>query len=360
MSYLDLFKKKKIIVTGHTGFKGSWLVSWLNILDAKILGISNGIPTDPSNYEISNINSLVKNCNVDIRDTKKVRKIVNDFKPDFIFHLAAQALVGKSYKNQIETLATNSIGSASLLESLLNYKDNLVLIMITSDKVYDNKEWIWGYRETDQLGGSDPYSISKSMAELAIRSYLLSSFNLKKSKVRIGIGRAGNVIGGGDWAENRVVPDCIKAWSLKKTVSIRNPLATRPWQHVLEPLSGYLKLAANLYKSKKFHGEAYNFGPNHDNNFTVKELIKKMSLQWPGSKWNYKSMKNVSFKESGLLKLNCEKSLNDLNWMPTLDFEQTIKMTIDWYRYYNETNGLNMQNFNNDQILKYMNILNQR
>lgn len=354
MKHLSIFNKKRIIVTGHTGFKGSWLVSWLNLLGAEIVGISNSIPTIPSNYESSNMKSFVKNYKLDIRNTNKIKKIINEFKPHFIFHLAAQALVKKSYKSQLETLSTNAIGSASLLESLLGYKKKLVLIMITSDKVYHNKEWIWGYKENDELGGHDPYSLSKTMAEYAINSYLKSSLTKNESNIRIAIGRAGNVIGGGDWADDRIVPDCIKAWTNNNSVNIRSPFSTRPWQHVLEPLSGYLQLAFTLHQSNKFHGEAYNFGPNQSNNFTVKELIQEMSLQWEGSKWNHRSRKTDSFSESGLLKLNCEKSFYDLSWSSNLNFKETVKMTMDWYKYFNKAKNSNMHNFNIEQIKEYM------
>ena len=352
MSYLNLFKDKRVIVTGHTGFKGSWLISWLKLLGSEVVGIADGIPTSPSNYEISSMKSFIKNYKVDIRDMEKIKKIITSFKPDFIFHLAAQALVKKSYKDQLETLSTNAIGSASLLESLLNYRDKLVVIMITSDKVYDNKEWLWGYRENDELGGHDPYSISKTMAELAIKSYLESSFSRENTNIKIGIGRAGNVIGGGDWAEDRIVPDCVKAWSKNKILEVRNPMSTRPWQHVLEPLSGYLKLAYLLDKSGKFHGSSYNFGPAEENNYSVKELIEEMSKYWNKSKWNDVSNKKSSFKESSLLKLNCEKSFRDLQWRPTLNFRETVSMTINWYKYYHEKN-ISMKKYNEEQIIEY-------
>ena len=353
MSYLDVFKNKKVLVTGHTGFKGSWLISWLKLLGANVYGLSNGIPTEPSNYKVARMNNSINSYKVDIRNVKKISKIINEVKPNFIFHLAAQALVKKSYINQFETLSTNAIGSASLLECLTSYKNKVTVVMITSDKVYHNNEWIWGYRENDKLGGNDPYSISKTMAEYVIKSYLAASFN-NNSNVKIAIGRAGNVIGGGDWANDRLVPDCIKSWTKNEIVAIRSPNSTRPWQHVLEPLSGYLKLASMLYSSTNLHGESFNFGPNEENNFSVKQLIEQMSKNWKNVKWNDQSALSSSFREAGLLKLNCEKALNELNWSPVLNFEETINMTIDWYKYFYENNNANMKLFNENQIFEYM------
>ena len=356
MEYLKIFKNKKILVTGHTGFKGSWLISWLYLLGADVVGVSIDIPTSPSNYRDANMRDFIENNTFDIRNFKKLSKLINKTKPDFIFHLAAQALVKASYEDPLNTLNTNTIGTATMLQSLVGYKKKVAVIMITSDKVYQNNEWIWGYRENDELGGNDPYSISKTMAEFSIKSYLLSHFNKSNSNVRIGIGRAGNVIGGGDWADNRIVPDCIKAWSKKKSVYIRNPNSTRPWQHVLEPISGYLKLASVLYKSSNKHGEAYNFGPEINNDYSVKDLIGEMSLSWKNVKWKDLSKQNSSFKEASLLKLNCEKSFKDLNWKSTLDFKETVQMTINWYKFFNENkNKSKLKQFNFNQINQYIN-----
>jgi CDP-glucose 4,6-dehydratase len=238
----------------------------------------------------------------------------------------------------LETIEINSIGSANILEALRVLDKDVVAVMITSDKAYDNLEWVWGYRETDRLGGKDPYSASKGMAELAIRSYIESFFNAKDSNVRVGIARAGNVIGGGDWAIDRIVPDCIEAWSENKVVDIRSPNATRPWQHVLEPLSGYLSLAVHLATDNKINGEAYNFGPNAENNYSVRVLIDEMAKYWDKIQWNDVSNDIKHVHEAGLLKLNCDKALFDLNWKPTLSFEETVKMTVEWYKdYYQNT-----------------------
>jgi CDP-glucose 4,6-dehydratase len=332
------FKGKTVLITGHTGFKGSWLSIWLANLGAKVVGISIDIPTSPSNFSTSFVENIIDDRRCDIRDVESVKSIVQEIQPDFVFHLAAQALVRPSYESPLETIEINSIGSANILEALRVLDKDVVAVMITSDKAYDNLEWVWGYRESDRLGGKDPYSASKGMAELAIRSYIESFFNAKDSNVRVGIARAGNVIGGGDWAIDRIVPDCIEAWSENKVVDIRSPNATRPWQHVLEPLSGYLSLAVHLATDNKINGEAYNFGPNAENNYSVRVLIDEMAKYWDKIQWNDVSNDIKHVHEAGLLKLNCDKALFDLNWKPTLSFEETVKMTVEWYKdYYQNT-----------------------
>jgi CDP-glucose 4,6-dehydratase len=225
--------------------------------------------------------------------------------------------------------------------------------MVTSDKAYDNVEWVWGYRETDRLGGKDPYSASKGMAELAIRSYVDSFFNTTDPNIKVGIARAGNVIGGGDWAVDRIVPDCMKAWAKGSAVDIRNPHATRPWQHVLEPLSGYLCLAENLYENSKSYGEAYNFGPSSDQNYSVSQLIDEMSKYWDQIIWNDISNNKNHVHEAGLLKLNCDKASFDLGWRPALQFEETVRMTVDWYKSYYQNQKQSMYDFTVSQIELY-------
>lgn len=347
------FSGKTVLISGHTGFKGSWLSIWLNLLDAKVIGLSNGIPTDPSNFIASNVKSIVEESCVDIRDAKAVREVVQKYQPDFIFHLAAQANVRPSYQLPVETIETNCLGSANILDALRTLKKPVTALMITSDKAYDNVEWVWGYRETDRLGGSDPYSASKGMAELVIRTYTDSFFKDPDSNVRIGITRAGNVIGGGDWSDYRIVPDCMKAWSKGKAVDIRYPEATRPWQHVLEPLSGYLALSINLAESDENHGEAFNFGPPARQNYSVKELIERMGECWQNAKWKDVSQDRDNKHEAGLLKLNCDKALFKLKWQPTLDFEKTIRMTVEWYKAYYENQNNSMYDMIVDQIKEY-------
>ena len=259
------FKNKKVIITGHTGFKGSWLTLWLKLLGAKIIGISLDVPTKPSHYDKLNLGKKIINIKLDIRNLKKLEKIFKKYQPDYVFHLAAQSLVKKSYTDPIETFTTNTIGTMNVLESLKKINKKFAAVIITSDKSYKNLEIKRGYHEKDLLGGKDPYSASKGAAEIIIQSFVNSYFKKNKSK-NIAVARAGNVIGGGDWSENRLIPDCIKSWSVNKKAMIRNPKSTRPWQHVLEAIRGYLTLAICLYKDHKLHGEPFNFGPKHSQN----------------------------------------------------------------------------------------------
>lgn len=361
MNYLEsTYNNKRILVTGHTGFKGSWLSIWLKTLGAEVSGISLDIPTNPSNYEACNLDGIVKDYRLDICELDKMSDLIKEIDPDFIFHLAAQAIVSTSYMSPIETIVTNSIGTTTVLEAVRDYQKKLVAIMITSDKAYDNQEWEWGYRETDKLGGKDPYSASKAMAELAISTYCHSYFNSDDNNVNIGVSRAGNVIGGGDWAKDRIIADCVRAWSKNKVVEIRNPNATRPWQHVLEPLSGYLTLGHFLSRSPKLHGEAYNFGPPADYNHSVKELIETMKAFWGDIEWKDVSEKDEIFHEAGLLKLNCDKALSHLHWSPTLSFQDTVRMTVDWYREYYSGNEMDMYQFSREQIVEYMSIASKK
>jgi len=330
------FKGKKVIVTGHTGFKGSWLTTWLNALGADVTGISINVPTSPSNFKANQLQTKINDIRCDVTDLAKTMKLIKRLKPDFVFHLAAQSLVKKSYDSPLLTWQTNLIGTVNVLESLRRTNKECYAVIITSDKCYDNVEWLWGYRENDKLGGPDPYSASKGAAEIAINSYFKSFFSRKESKVRVASARAGNVIGGGDWAEDRIIPDCVKSWSRSNKVKIRNPKATRPWQHVLEPLSGYLKLAIDLKKNKFLNGESFNFGPSAENDFTVKELVISMSQFWDKVSWIDISKKTRGPYESNLLKLNCDKALKQLGWRPTLDYHKTIEFTALWYKAYYE------------------------
>jgi CDP-glucose 4,6-dehydratase len=353
MPTLNIFKNAKVLVTGHTGFKGSWLSAWLNMLGAKVVGLSVDVPTEPSNFVASSLANSVQDNRVNIRDTKTVRELVQHTNPDFVFHLAAQALVLLSYENPIETMVTNAIGSANILDALRSLDKPVIAVMITSDKAYDNVEWVWGYREKDRLGGKDPYSASKGMAEFAIRSYIDSFFNEPDSNVRVGITRAGNVIGGGDWGADRIVPDCMKACSENRAVDIRSPYATRPWQHVLEPLSGYLLLAEKLFQNRELNGEAYNFGPLAHHNHSVIELIEEMGRYWDQVHWNDISKEEEHLHEARLLKLNCDKALFDLQWNPTLKFEETVRMTVEWYKRFYQKSSQSMYDFTLSQIEEY-------
>ena len=322
------FKNKKILITGHTGFKGSWLTFWLKSLDAKICGVSKDVPTHPSLFNTLKLKKGILDLRVDIRNLSALKKIVKNFKPDFVFHLAAQSLVKKSYLDPVYTFSTNAIGTGNLLESLRYLKNKCNVVLITSDKSYKNLEILRGYKETDELGGYDPYSASKGCAEFIIQSYIKSFFK-KKKNIRIGITRAGNVIGGGDWSEDRVVPDCFKSWSLNKKVVIRSPNSTRPWQHVLEVISGYLILAKRLNHKDDLNGEAFNFGPKNSQDKTVKDVILEIKKNLPTFKWKIKKKK--LFSESKLLKLNSSKAKRKLKWSNKLSFNETLKMTANWY-----------------------------
>ena len=333
MMFENCFRNKKVLITGNTGFKGSWLSSWLLKLGAKVYGLSNGIPTDPSLYEILSLKNKIKHYDADVRDLDRIKEIFQEVAPDFIFHLAAQSIVSKSYEDPISTISTNVIGTSVVLEALRKLENDCIVVIITSDKCYDNLEWAWGYRETDRLGGKDIYSGSKAAAEIVINSYH-NSFLKHNKRIRIATCRAGNVIGGGDWAQDRIVSDCMRAWSSGKPVNIRSPEATRPWQHVLEPLSGYLRLAQFMESNNSLNGESFNFGPRSQHNHTVRNLLKDLSFEWNLSHEPYSVVDEIPFKEAGLLKLNCDKALFHLGWEATLDYEDTVNFTSQWYSLY--------------------------
>lgn len=327
------YNGRKVLVSGNTGFKGSWLCAWLRELGADVVGYSNGVPTEPSVFESAGQSDWLRYCEEDVRDAAAFKRVVHETKPDFIFHLAAQPLVRLSYDDPLLTIQTNAQGTANLLEALRDADWPVRVVCITSDKVYDNVEWVWGYREHDALGGKDPYSASKAMAELAIKTYVQSYFNSEDSPVRVAVGRAGNVIGGGDWAADRIVPDAMRAWSRGETVVLRNPASTRPWQHVLEPLGGYLVLGAGLAQDPQgLNGEAFNFGPRSEQNASVGELIETMQSHWPETGSRVEAQSGGGQKEAGLLKLNCDKALHLLQWAPALDFAETCRLTVEWYR----------------------------
>jgi CDP-glucose 4,6-dehydratase len=333
----EVFSGKKVLITGHTGFKGSWLSLWLKQKGAILSGISKDIPTSPALFEVLELENEMEHLLVDIRNLEALKSEIKRIKPDFIFHMAAQPIVSLSYQDPLETLTTNAIGTANVLEAVREMTHQCVVICITSDKCYENVEWVWGYKETDMLGGKDIYSGSKAAAEIVIHSYF-HSFLKKMPNIKLASVRAGNVIGGGDWAADRIVPDCMRSWSIQEKVEIRNPGATRPWQHVLEPLSGYLQIAAELYNGGNFNGESYNFGPPSENNITVMELLEKLGKSWGYEKAEdtYTQTGELKFSEAGLLKLNCDKALFDFKWQPTLNLSQLIQYTGDWYyMYYN-------------------------
>ena len=359
----NCFKNKKVIITGNTGFKGSWLSIWLNELGADVVGISKDIPTSPSLFEELSLSRKIEHHMDDICDGPKMKEIFKATQPDFVFHLAAQPIVSESYTNPADTFRTNVMGTTNILEALRSINKPCKAVMITSDKCYDNVEWVWGYREHDTLGGKDPYSASKGAAELVIRSYFHSYFNKPDSKIQLVAVRAGNVIGGGDWALSRIVPDCVKAWSQNQRVSIRNPQSTRPWQHVLEPLSGYLRAAQVMAEGKiTIHGEPFNFGPNADQNHSVLELLQAISSYWDfdGLKDHFNIESNSAFHEAGLLKLNCDKALYYLNWRPVLGFEETSRFTGDWYNTFYKKGSNNLYAYTCSQIEEYSLVAKQK
>ena len=339
------WKNKKVFITGNTGFKGTWLSIWLNLMGANILGYSLRPNTKPSLYDLAYISRVIKTINGDVRNKKKLKNILKRFKPNIIFHFAAQPLVLDSYQKPLETYETNFNGTLNLLESVRELKIKSPLIIITSDKCYENINKKKGYKETDKLGGADPYSGSKGATEILCKSYYESFFNKKHKIINPMVTvRAGNVIGGGDWSKNRIVPDVIRTILNNKILNIRNPKATRPWQHVLEPLHGYISLAEKLYTNKKNFSGAWNFGPNISQKKTVEYLVDKMKKQWPYTT-NIKikiNRSNSKKKEHKLLHLDYSKSKKYLNWKPKWNTQKTIKQTINWYvKYYKNENIYN-------------------
>lgn len=354
MAFNNIYKGKKVLITGNTGFKGSWLSTWLTMLGADVYGYSLDIPTSPSMFDTLNLAQRNHHQYGDIRDREAMNEYVQAVKPDFIFHLAAQAIVSTSYAEPFDTVTTNVVGTASVLEAIRNITWRCTCVLITSDKAYDNVEWIWGYRETDALGGKDVYSGSKGAAELVIKSYW-KSFISSMENIRLGVARAGNVIGGGDWAKDRIVVDCIKAFSNGETVEIRCPESTRPWQHVLEPLSGYLTLGWYLSAGKCMNGEAFNFGPRAEQTKTVFELTQDLATEWGLNPDHAARITgNIPFKEATLLKLNCDKALAYLNWHSTLHYKQCVHIIAEWYMAFYIDKCDDMYDLTVSQISYYM------
>lgn len=330
-TFSDIYKNKTVLVTGHTGFKGSWLSIWLLQLGANVAGYSLDMPSNPSNFEVLGIENKLRHFSGDVMDLDYMERVFDEVKPEIVFHLAAQAITRRSYDMPQKTFFTNLGGTINILECIRKFQSVKAAVIITSDKCYENVEWLWGYRENDRLGGDDPYSASKACAEIACHSYL-KSFFLSGDTPRVATARAGNVIGGGDWAVDRIVPDCVRAFSTGKTLELRNPKATRPWQHVLEPLSGYLLLGAHLLQNDdKVAGESFNFGPSIDVNMSVENLIMDFTAIWGDGRWQVSNC-SAGKKEATLLKLNCEKALHYLNWQAILSFKETVKMTANWYK----------------------------
>lgn len=337
----NIYQNKKVLITGHTGFKGSWLALWLSKLGATILGCSLEPPSHPNHHDLLKLENNSVTC--DIRDINKLKAVFKNFKPEIIFHLAAQALVRESYQNPIYTFETNVLGTVNIFEACRSVESVKAIVNITSDKCYENKEWIWGYRENDPMGGHDPYSASKSCAELICDSYRESFFPvdtyLKTHQTLVASCRAGNVIGGGDWGNERLVPDLMKAASLKETAVIRNPNATRPWQHVLEPLSGYLLLGEKLLNQKINFAGPWNFGPRDEGHMDVLSVIKTLKKNW--SSIHYEIVqKTDNPHEANLLRLDCSKANTLLGWRSNWDSNITFEKTAQWYQDYYENNKI--------------------
>lgn len=339
----EFWRGKKVFLTGHTGFKGSWLTLWLLSMGAEVTGYSLSPITTPNLYEVLGLDRDIKNSIIsDIRDFKKLNSAVLDAKPDIVIHLAAQALVRSSYEMPLDTYSINVMGTANILECIRNSNMTTASVMVTSDKCYENKKWHWGYRENDEMGGSDPYSNSKGCAELVIDAYRQSFFSDNVSvnmKHAVASARAGNVIGGGDWSIDRLIPDAIKAFNNNEQLVIRSPHSIRPWQHVLEPLSGYLMLAQALYKHGESFASAWNFGPSDDDAISVQSLLQ-MYIKKLGRKkdWIYEDVKQVH--EEKFLKLDCSKAHHDLGWRPKWSLDIAIDKIIEWQDAFNSEKNM--------------------
>lgn len=335
MNLYHNYHNRKVLITGHTGFKGSWLTLMLEKLGADLTGISLKPETEPNHFNLLSLN--LNNYFQNLTDFQKTLKILHKHEPEIVFHLAAQALVRRSYKDPLQTWQSNIIGTANLLEACRQTSSVKAVIIITTDKCYENQEWLWGYRENDQLGGHDPYSTSKACAELIAASYRQSFFSETHSPL-IATVRAGNVIGGGDWAEDRLIPDLVRAFTNKQTLKIRYPQAVRPWQHVLEPLSGYLLLGQKLLEEQKELATAFNFGPDYASNRTVEDVLTLFQKSWPGLTWEQEQA--LQPHEAGFLYLDCSKAKQMLKWKPLWDFETAISKTALWYQHYYEHNSV--------------------
>ena len=334
----DFWKDKRVLVTGHTGFKGSWLSLWLRLAGARVMGLALPPPTSPSLFDVCRIADDIESVIGDIRQLATVQKAVTDFAPEIVLHLAAQSVVRASYKNPVETYETNVMGTVHVLEAVRHIKGVKAIVVVTSDKCYENREWAWGYRETDALGGFDPYSNSKGCTELVAAAYRDSFFSpgtYAQHGVAIATARAGNVIGGGDWTEDQLLPDVMRAVAAGRPVSLRSPGATRPWQFVLEPLDGYLTLAERLCSDGPQRMIGWNFGPEDKHAQTVQWIVQRVCEQWgPGAQWNKDTTDHPH--EAGYLKLDSSMARTYLGWRPRLDLETALHWTVEWYRAYRE------------------------
>lgn len=333
------YKNKNVLITGHTGFKGSWLAIWLKKLGANVMGYALDPISSKSNFVLSEISTDIVDIRGDIRDSKHLNEVFKTFKPEIVFHLAAQPIVRYSYENPKDTYEVNFMGTVNVLEAVRATNETKAIVIITSDKCYENNEWLYSYREIDPMGGYDPYSCSKGCVELLVSSYRNSFFNTAKyrdhEKIIVTV-RAGNVIGGGDWAKDRIIPDCIRALEKDEEIFLRNPGAVRPWQHVLEPLCGYLILGTKILKKDVEFSGAWNFGPDAQNVITVQEVVSKLVKEWGNGRWKSLSPKGDSFHEASLLSLDISKARFSLNWNPKWSIDETIEKTAEWYKKYKD------------------------
>ncbi len=325
--FADIYRGKRVLLTGHTGFKGSWLSLWLNELGAEVTGVALMPESQPNHWNLLRLSN--NEIHQDIRNASALKQIFHDTQPEIVFHLAAQALVRRSYRDPIETWSTNVMGTANVLEACRHQPSVRSVVVVTTDKCYENREWNWGYRENDRLGGHDPYSASKAGTELVTSSYRHAFFNESNSPL-VATARAGNVIGGGDWSDDRLIPDLIRAVIKNQSLEIRSPQSTRPWQHVLESLSGYLLLGQKLLMADKSFADAWNFGPEQGGNRTVSEVLSKLHQQWTNIRWHLSE--KTQPHEATLLFLDSTKARSQLLWRPVWDFETTLIKTAEWYK----------------------------
>jgi CDP-glucose 4,6-dehydratase len=352
LTFKETYNDKTVLVTGHTGFKGGWLSLWLKQLGANVIGYSIPPTTKPSFYNIVKLSDIInKDIVGDVEDISKLSSVIHAYKPDFIFHLAAQPIVKESYKTPLETIQTNVMGTVNLLEAIRSTNHRTTCVCITSDKCYENKEWVYAYRENDTLGGHDPYSASKAAAEMLLSAYRDSFFNHTDSKCALSSARAGNVIGGGDWSNDRIVPDCIRSLSQNDIIRVRSPNAIRPWQFVLDALSGYLLLASKMHKNPRKYSGAWNFGPYPENNINVISLVNKIISKW-GDGEIYVSEPISEHHEATYLKLDSTKSITQLGWKPLYGIDEAIGRTVEWYKNYYDGKS-DVTNFSAYQIEEY-------
>jgi CDP-glucose 4,6-dehydratase len=342
MAGLHFWNEKRVFLSGHTGFKGSWLCLWLHALGSRVTGYALPPPTSPSLFELAQVEPLVRSQIADVRDGEAVRRVLQESQAEIIFHLAAQPIVRDSYRNPVETYAVNVMGTVHLLEAARYCPAVKAVVNITSDKCYENREWVWGYREVEPMGGYDPYSNSKACSELVTASYRASFFNptdYSTHGVALASARSGNVIGGGDWAADRLIPDCVRSLLRGEKIRIRNPLATRPWQHVLEPLGGYLLLAQKLYEEGPDFAEAWNFGPEDSDARPVEWIVKEICSRW-GEEAGYEIDRGDQPHEARYLKLDCSKAKSRLGWYPRWNLEQALEKVLEWVRAYRQGGDL--------------------